>query len=809
MKDQYKTKAQLIEELTELRKRIVKPEKGGKKREERASRSRDDDGDGETSLLNLEWALSLSEVIEALKRISSGDPSVRIDEASDDELIMALKHMVNLTAGDIGEIVELSHEFAMGLAEHFDVLHRVSKGDLDARVSGVSPIELLESLKKVTNEMIDSIEDKNRERDKTESMLRDMEALESSILSAIPHPVIGLRERRIIFANEAVKTVFGWKPRELIGRSTRILYRTDEEYEEIGRIFYPVLEQKRTFTHEFMCRHKKGRDIFCRVSASVIGEKLEDKGIVVMYEDITQSRNAEEALRESEQKIRYIVEHSNELFYIHGVNHKFTYISPQSLQVLGYSPDELKMEWTKLVTENPINEAGFEFTTRALVTGEKQRPYELEVYRKDGGRVFLEIDESPIRDKLGKVIGVVGAARDITELKKAGEEREKLHAQLLHAQKMEAIGQLAGGIAHDFNNILTAIIGYAHFLKMKTTGNDRLRKYAENILSLSERATNLTQGLLTLSRKQIINPRPLNINEIIKNVDGLLLRIIGEDIELKTVLTDRKVTVMADAGQIEQVLMNLATNARDAMPGGGQLTIETEVLELDGKFMKTHGFGKPGTYVLISESDTGEGMDDKTREKIFEPFYTTKEVGKGTGLGLSIVYGIVKQHEGYINVYSEEGRGTTFKIYLPLIKAEPEREKKEFISSPETGEETLLFAEDDDEVRAFTKEMLTEYGYVVIEASDGQDAINKFAEHKYKIQLLLLDVIMPKKNGKEVYEEIKKVKPDVKALFMSGYTADVIHRKGIVEEGLDFILKPVSPTVLLNKIRDMLGRDLV
>jgi CheY-like chemotaxis protein/two-component sensor histidine kinase len=321
---------------------------------------------------------------------------------------------------------------------------------------------------------------------------------------------------------------------------------------------------------------------------------------------------------------------------------------------------------------------------------------------------------------------------------------------------------------------------------------------------LSDRAANLTQGLLALSRKQIINLRPLNINETIRNVEGLLLRIIGEDIELKTLLTDRKVTIMADAGQLEQVLLNLATNARDAMPDGGQLTIETEVMQLDCEFRRTHGFGKPGTYVLISESDTGEGMDDKTKEKMFEPFFTTKEVGKGTGLGLSIVYGIVKQHDGYINVYSERGRGTTFKIYLPLIKAEPDGEKMETVSSPEKGEETLLFAEDDNEVRAFTREVLVEYGYAVIEASDGEDAIKKFEENGDKIQLLLLDVIMPKKNGKEVYEEIKKVKPDVKVLFMSGYTADVIHKKGIVEEGLDLILKPVSPTVLLNKIRAML-----
>ena len=804
MKDQYKTKSQLIDELVELRQRTIGSDAPGKKKKEQAIRTQDNNPDGETGLSKLEWALSLSEVIEALKKISSGDPTVRLEQTSADEMIAALKHMVNRTADEIAEIVDLSHEFAMGLAEHFDVLNRVSRGDLDARVSGASPIELLELLKKVTNEMIGSIVNKKRERDTAEETLREMEALESSILSAIPHAVIGLHERKIIFANGSVRGVFGWTPQDLIGRSTRILYRTDDEYEEIGRIFYSMLERQRTFTHEFMCRHKEGRDILCRMSASVIGERLQEKRIIVIYEDKTQSRYAEEALQESEQKIRYIIEHSNEIFYIYDIHHTFTYMSPQSLQVLGFSPDELMVRWRKLATGNPVNETGRIFREAAMKTGERQNPYIIEVYRKDGGKVLLEIDESPVKDNEGRVVGIVGAARDVTELKRAEEEREIMHLQLLHAQKMEAIGQLAGGIAHDFNNILTAIMGYGHFIKMKTKEGDPLRTYAEHILSLSDRATNLTQGLLALNRKQIMQLRPVNINEIIREVDKLLLRMIGEDIELKTILADRELTVMADAGQIEQIMMNLATNARDAMPEGGQLSIETGIVEIDDKFMKTHGFGTPGMYALISETDTGEGMDDETRERIFEPFYTTKDVGKGTGLGLSIVYGIIKQHEGYVNVYSEPGKGTAFRIYLPLINAEPEQEIREGMSFPENGNETLLFAEDNREVRVFTREILAEYGYVVIEASDGEDAINKFMENKDRIQLLLLDVIMPRKNGKEVYEEIKKVNPDIKTLFMSGYTADVIHGKGIIEEGVELLMKPVSPTILLKKVRDIL-----
>jgi CheY-like chemotaxis protein len=275
---------------------------------------------------------------------------------------------------------------------------------------------------------------------------------------------------------------------------------------------------------------------------------------------------------------------------------------------------------------------------------------------------------------------------------------------------------------------------------------------------------------------------------------------------MKTMLTEEDLTVMADSGQIEQVLMNLATNARDAMPDGGSLTVETEIVELDEEYIKTHGYGEPGMYALISVTDTGAGIDEKTKERIFEPFFTTKEVGKGTGLGLAMVYGIIKQHNGYINVYSEVGKGTTFKIYLPLIKTEVKDKKPEVRPSSIGGTETILLAEDDADVRKFTKHILEEFGYKVIDAENGEDAINKFMENRDKIEILILDIVMPKKNGREVYEEIKKVKPEIKALFMSGYTANVIHEQGILEEGLNFVLKPISPTVLLRKIREVLEK---
>ncbi|MCX5718366.1 MAG: ATP-binding protein, partial [Nitrospirae bacterium] len=350
------------------------------------------------------------------------------------------------------------------------------------------------------------------------------------------------------------------------------------------------------------------------------------------------------------------------------------------------------------------------------------------------------------------------------------------------------------------------IIGYGSLLQMKMSKDDPLLHNVNQILASSERAAKLVQRLLAFSRKQIIDLKPVHLNEIVKKVEKLLLSIIGEDIDFQTILTDEDLTIMVDSGQIEQVLMNLATNARDAIPEGGLLTIETDLVEMDNEYLKTHGYGKPGTYALVTVTDTGIGIDEKTREKVFEPFFTTKEVGKGTGLGLSMAYGIVKQHNGYINVYSELGKGTTFKIYLPVIKAEVEKVKPVEDASAKRGTEVVLVAEDEADVRKLTKTVLEEFGYTVIEAVNGEDAINKFMENRDKIQLLLLDVLMPKKNGKEVHEEIKKIKPDMKALFISGYTSNFIHKRGVLEEGIHFVLKPISPTKLLKKMREVLDK---
>lgn len=408
------------------------------------------------------------------------------------------------------------------------------------------------------------------------------------------------------------------------------------------------------------------------------------------------------------------------------------------------------------------------------------------------------------KDEIGNLATSFNAM--IEDLKKREEEQLHIEAQLRQSQKMEAVGQLAGGIAHDFNNILTAIISYGNVLQMKMRPEDPLRRNVERILSASERAATLTQGLLAFSRKQPVSLQPVNLNKTVKNVEKLLIKLTTEDIGFRTQFTTKEVVIMGDTGQLEQILMNLVTNARDAMPMGGALTIETDVVELDQAFIDTHGNGEAGEYALLSVADSGEGMEVETILRIFEPFFTTKETGKGTGLGLSMVYGIVKQHKGIINVYSRPGIGTTFRMYFPLIRSTAEEKELLVFQTPRRGAETILLAEDDEDVRDVTKSIFEDFGYTVIAAADGEDAVKKFIQNRDRIDILITDIIMPLKNGREVYRKISEEKPGVKVLFTSGYTADIMTKKGLIDEGMPFISKPVSPIMLLKKVREVLDK---
>ena len=412
------------------------------------------------------------------------------------------------------------------------------------------------------------------------------------------------------------------------------------------------------------------------------------------------------------------------------------------------------------------------------------------------GTLHMEVSASPLRDAEGRIVGGIEVVRDITE-------RKSLEEQLLHAQKMEAVGQLASGVAHDFNNVLTAIIGYANLLQMEAKDGGPGRPYIDQVLASAERASKLTRSLLTFSRKQTMQMKALDLNGIVRGIDKLLRPLMGEDIELRTVLAASALTVMADSGQIEQVLMNLASNARDAMPQGGRVTIKTSLADIDPD---EAGGQRGGRSVLLSVTDTGTGMDKETQKRIFDPFFTTKEQGRGTGLGLAMAYGIVRQHQGTIQVSSKPGSGTTFTIALPYHAAAPNPERPAVAPLP-GGNETVLLVEDEAVVRRLLKLVLEYAGYAVVEAADGEEGFARFLEHQGVIRLVLTDVIMPKKNGRELYESISAVRPGIKALFMSGYSAEIMQSRGIPDQGTHYLPKPVAPDTLLRKIRTMLDED--
>ncbi|MDD5007102.1 MAG: response regulator [Syntrophorhabdaceae bacterium] len=514
---------------------------------------------------------------------------------------------------------------------------------------------------------------------------------------------------------------------------------------------------------------------------------------------LAQKRQTEAALRSAEEKYRAIFENAMEGIFQVTPDGSFIIANPALAYMQGYdSPEELINSITDIGRQLHVNPERRLELVRLLNEEGAVHNFEAQLYRKDGSTNWVSIDARTIRNKNGETLYYEGAVEHITE-------RKQLQSQLLQAQKIEAIGTLAGGIAHDFNNILTAIIGYCNLLQVKIDGDDPARIYADHILASAEKAAGLTQSLLAFSRKQPIELKPHKVNGIIKETEKLLRRLIPEDIYLEIIYDDDDITVMADVTHMEQVLMNMATNARDAMPQGGVFRIGTKVVTLDDEFRKIHGYGNAGTYALISVSDTGCGMDETTKKKVFDPFFTTKEVGKGTGLGLSIVYGIIKQHNGYITLESKPDRGTTFHIYLPAVKVMME-EAKPFLPIIKRGTETILIAEDDPLVRDIIKEILTESGYSVIESVDGEDAVERFIEKKHAIDLMIVDVVMPKKNGKEVYEEIRKTDRNIKVLFTSGYTRDVVIDKGVYEDTVDFVSKPISQIELLVKVREALDK---
>ncbi|OPY77929.1 MAG: Blue-light-activated protein [Syntrophorhabdus sp. PtaU1.Bin153] len=515
-----------------------------------------------------------------------------------------------------------------------------------------------------------------------------------------------------------------------------------------------------------------------------IGVRLETGELIATFEDITKRIQAEKEIIDSRNFLQAVLAASP--VGICSIRNRVVEWTGESFcRMTGYSVEEMTGKSSRFLYES---DEEFERVGGVLY---EQGWCETKMIRKNGSAMDCRI-VCYAMDGTTYVVSI----EDITE-------RRLLESQLLQAQKMEAIGTLAGGVAHDFNNILSVVTGYAGLMRLKMEEDDPLKIYVEHILFSVDKAVYLTQSLLAFSRKQVADLKPINLNEAIERIKKILSRLIGEDIDLKTILVRDKLTVLADYGQLDQVLMNLATNARDAMLNGGSLLIETRVTDIDEEFVATQGFGKPGRYAAVFVSDTGCGMDKKTQARIFEPFFTTKEVGKGTGLGLSMIYGIVKQHSGFIQVQSALGKGATFVVYLPLVD-EDKQEQKDEEEILIGGTETILVAEDEGDLRALMVTILANAGYTAVEAVDGEDAVRRFQEHGDMVDLVVLDVVMPRMNGKEAYHHIKLLRPETPVLFASGYTDDIIHQKGVYDEGLNFIAKPLVPTEFLKRIREIL-----
>jgi two-component system NtrC family sensor kinase len=655
--------------------------------------------------------------------------------------------------------------------------------------------EALERIREQTRELSAQLE----ERKKAEADVRDKEERIRLLLNSTAEGIYGVDTRGICtFCNPAGLKMLGYESEQgLLGKNIHaVIHHTRRD----GRP-YPESECTVHGAYHFERGTHVEDDIFWRGNGTsfpveywsypVINHGV-TIGAVVTFIDITERKRSEEF-------IRNILETVDEGFLVVDREHTILAVNRSLARMVGASMERIVGSKCHEIMHqglDPCTEHGTECTIdRVLETGKPCSA--VHMHKRGAEEIMAETKTYPLRNEAGAITMVIMTVTDITE-------KSRLEQQLRQAQKMEAIGQLAGGIAHDFNNILTAITGYATFFTMRTEEGGQLRHYADQILQASDKAAKLTRQILAFSRKQMITPRPVRINEIIHGMEKMLLRLLAEDIEIRMDLTPRDTTVMADSGQIEQVLLNLATNARDAMQSGGTLFIRTEVAELEAESSGLHGVGTAGSYVVLEVSDTGMGMDEQTKERIFDPFFTTKEVGRGTGLGLAIVYGIIKQHGGQITVHSEPGKGTTFKIYFPLEKRPGEEQPGRSLLHIAGGTETVLLAEDNAHVRDVLQLVLQEAGYRVVTADDGEDAVRKFRENAGEVKLCLLDVIMPKKNGKDSLAEIRTIRPDMPVIFMSGYTADVIRGKDIVDQDAVFLAKPLAPRNLLKKVREVL-----
>ncbi len=640
------------------------------------------------------------------------------------------------------------------------------------------------------------------ERMETVEALRKNEAQLKLVADTVPTMIMHIdNQLNAVFVNRAFLQWFGVTEADTIGKNLKEIFEA-ADYQKIFPEFERALSSE-TFTIERASFKGNGSKYLRLNYVPEIDKKGNVQGFFTFGIDLTENKKAEEELQKSELRFRSLVNSIAQIVWTADADGTLlTALTPRgkSLEETGKN---LLFEWTSRLHPDDQERALDEFM-RAIKTSNQYRS-EYKMLHPDGTYHYYISRGTPVYETDGTIREWVGTLTDINDNKLSEENLRKSEEQLRQAQKLESVGRLAGGIAHDFNNMLTAINGYSDLTLRRLDESDPLRRNIEEIKKAGERSASLTQQLLAFSRRQILQVKVLDINQIISDSLVMLQRLIGEDIQVVSVLNPLIDFVKADSGQLSQMLLNLAVNSRDAMPKGGTITIETDNIYLDENFSSPNSESKPGNYVMLAVSDTGVGIDEEIRQQIFEPFFTTKEIGKGTGLGLSTVYGIINQLNGYILVKSTVGTGTTFEIYLPAVKPTVIlAETRIPLNSLKQGVETILLVEDEELVRNLSRQVLEACGYCVIEAKDGFEALELCQINGPEIDLLLTDVVMPMMSGRELAEKILRTHPHIKILFTSGYTEDAIVQHGVRESELNFIQKPFSFNEIAHKVRELL-----
>jgi two-component system, cell cycle sensor histidine kinase and response regulator CckA len=919
MKDDHKTKKQLIDELTELR-----SQNAALKESESAERYR--------SLVE-----NIRDVIYELD--SQGvvlyiSPAVR-DMLGFDAAEIVGKNFTELAhKDDLSRLTEWFSELRKGIEQPFDYRIRNKSDEFRWAETKIRPI-LIDGLFRGARGILIDVTEQRR----MVEALREREEKYRLVVDNIGEVITVMdMNLRFTYVSPSIMRLRGYTAEEAMAQTMEQIM-TPKSLQLVAGVLEEELKLEasgtadpgRSRTMELEEYRKDGSIVWIENSLSYIRDKAQKPvGIISLSRDITDRKRAEEALRKSEEKYRWVLDNMADVITVMDMNLGFIYVSPSIMRLRGYTVEEaVAQTFEQVMTPESLQISAKvfeeELTLEAGGTADPNRIriVEVEQYRKDGSTVWMENHLSFMRDEAQKPVGIISVSHDITERRRAEAERERLttaidqvremivitdpegtiqyvnpafesvtgysrqeamgqnlrmlksgkqdhtfyqnlwntiasgktwegrmvnrrkdgklfteeasispvvdtsgrilnyvavkrditeklglEEQFNQAQKMESIGRLTGGVAHDFNNLLTTIIGNADLLGSELDKESPLYEYMADISDAAKRAANLTRQLLAFSRKQILQPEVVDLNEAVSDMKNMLRRVLREDIELTTVLAPELGKVLADIGQIEQVIMNLVVNACDAMPEGGRLTIETADVELDERYARTHWAVTPGPHVMMAVSDTGCGMSSEILDQLFEPFFTTKEKGKGTGLGLPTVYGIVKQSQGDIRVYSEPGKGTSFKIYLPRVDRDVEKKRRAVSQASPGGSETILVVEDEEQVRRLAVTILTGYGYRVLTAGNGPEAVETAEGHEGPIHLLLTDVVMPGgMNGRELADALTGLRPEIKVLFMSGYTDNAIGHHGVMDTGVNFLQKPFTPDALSRKVREVLNTE--